>query len=184
MPRRFWVSLVLLLLCLAMAVGSLFSVRWTGRGGAVCIALGQGTAWCWSGKPGDMRGAGVEVGGWSGDALLWKPEWERAQKVWVSRPRARSAVQIVGLSVRVPMYVPLLLLSLTTGLLWRANRLSIRRARAGQCRSCGYDLSGTPQRCPECGREVSGGVFRALLRRLGVRPRGFPLSGAAGSAPA
>jgi hypothetical protein len=166
-----------------MGVGSLFSVRWTSGRGATCIALSQGTAWCWSGKPGDMRGAGFEVGGWSGDALLWRPEWEPAQKVWVSRPGARTATQIVGLSVRVPMYLPLLLLMAGTGLLWWRNRPSVRRARLGQCPGCGYDLAGSPRRCPECGREVAGGAIRALLRLLGLRPRALPLSGRAGAAP-
>jgi hypothetical protein len=180
MPRRFWIALALLALCLVLSGASLFSVRWISRSGATCIALGQGTAWGWIGRPGDFPRpasavAGWVVGGWSGDALLWKPELERAQKVWVARPGARAAVQIVGLSVRVPMYLPLLAMLACTGLLWQANRRSVRRARRGQCPGCGYDLAGSPRRCPECGREAEPGPIRALLRRLGLGARHGPL---------
>jgi hypothetical protein len=55
------------------------------------------------------------------------------------------------------LFLPLPLLATTFAVppaLWlRRRRRAARRARAGLCPSCGYDLRQTPDRCPECGRE-------------------------------
>ncbi len=53
-------------------------------------------------------------------------------------------------NVRIPFWVPFLLIALPTGyLFWSDHR---RRMRAGCCEKCGYDLTGnTTGRCPECG---------------------------------
>ena len=49
-------------------------------------------------------------------------------------------------------FVAMLLISPATWALTERRRRRRRRGlRPGKCRSCGYDLRATPQRCPECG---------------------------------
>jgi hypothetical protein len=51
------------------------------------------------------------------------------------------------------LYFPL---SVFPGIWLLGKRREVVRRRAGLCVGCGYDLRGTPGKCPECGREVKG----------------------------
>lgn len=42
---------------------------------------------------------------------------------------------------------------------WPWRDIQARRARAGLCPSCGYDLRASKGRCPECGARINGGRF-------------------------
>jgi hypothetical protein len=53
--------------------------------------------------------------------------------------------------VTIPLWIPLVLVAMPTGLLWRRNR----RPPPGHCPHCGYNLTGNVSGvCPECGRRI------------------------------
>jgi hypothetical protein len=52
--------------------------------------------------------------------------------------------------IAMPCWAIVLWLLITPGM-WYRRRRRDRRAAHGFCRSCGYDLRASPERCPECG---------------------------------
>jgi hypothetical protein len=46
------------------------------------------------------------------------------------------------------------------GTRWLKRYLMSRRPKPGCCRSCGYDLRASRQRCPECGTLIAPAVFK------------------------
>jgi hypothetical protein len=81
--------------------------------------------------------------------------------------------------VWVPLWVPTVPPLIATGAAWRLDAVARRRARAGCCAKCGYDLRGLREGavCPECGSPFSPAKVSALasaaarLWSWALRPR-------------
>jgi hypothetical protein len=55
------------------------------------------------------------------------------------------------LCIAAPSWIPPIPFAACGVMLWVRHRARCRRASAGLCTTCGYDLRATPDRCPECG---------------------------------
>jgi hypothetical protein len=73
----------------------------------------------------------------------------------------------VGTGIEMPYWLPAMLFGCLPALAAkRAVQRFLRRerSRAGRCRTCGYDLRASPDRCPECGTETSAADQRGNKR--------------------
>jgi hypothetical protein len=98
------------------------------------------------------------------DALNWIPpqgffewlgfQWRRTVSgVFGNFSVLAPADELVYLAI--PYWFLALLAAIGPALKWRAVARVRRVRRMGLCVNCGYDLRGSPDRCPECGREVT-----------------------------
>jgi hypothetical protein len=86
----------------------------------------------------------------SPDPTCWHPRFETVG--------LDSAVFVKWWLV-IPFWVPVLVSSVATVILFRGVR---RKQRKGSCRSCGYDLTGNMSGvCPECGTPIADGRRKA-----------------------
>ncbi len=157
-PRRLrWRALLKwsgTLACLLILLAAAACLRWryvainVGRNSLVSIQEGSvWVGWGGSGWLGHSMPRAVQVGppyanlgaaadNWSKRGILW-PQW-RDLRPWG-----------IGVDIRVPLWIPVVLLGAPTAWLWWRDR---RRVPAGCCAACGYDLTGNVSgRCPECG---------------------------------
>jgi hypothetical protein len=98
-----------------------------------------------------------------GESLPVRTIHGRAGTAWIeylTRSRDGPPMPMAGWASQVR--IPLLPLATVLALPWGARATfrwgqRVRNLRRGQqdlCAACGYDLRATPDRCPECGRDV------------------------------
>jgi hypothetical protein len=77
--------------------------------------------------------------------------------VWTPVLGLRRDTWIMG----VRPWLPMALLAVMPAMWLERRRAAHRARRLGLCAGCGYDLRGTPHRCPECGAMPVAGPFAA-----------------------
>jgi hypothetical protein len=158
------------LMALVLCVGSFGLYLRAGRLDSFHLRTGNGTYYFLEAGPGRIeldrsrgaqRAAGWEIGhcvyGTSRFDLPGLSFWNRIG-FWSGFTGARTMTD--GTYVRfdqmlAPPWAAGALFGAVPGIwVWKtfgARRQQRRRREVRQCRSCGYDLRATPQRCPECG---------------------------------
>jgi len=93
--------------------------------------------------------------------ITWREQRQAEQKPYwlVQIPFFATLLVLVFLRLPREIFFPVMcvLIVLPAGIIrWMSRRDSIReeRFRRGLCLTCGYDLRGGHERCPECGRAV------------------------------
>jgi hypothetical protein len=93
------------------------------------------------------------TGVWDRPGSMLKRAGFMAEHWRTSRGSGFVALWSVGWDVAVPHWFLALLFSLWPAIVLgrHRQRRADRRRAAGLCAGCGYDLRGSPDRCPECG---------------------------------
>jgi hypothetical protein len=88
----------------------------------------------------------------------WTPgesEWRWGGFQWIRIDRLEPNSWSIQRSIVLPYWLPCLLTAITPTIWLRARLVRSGRKRRGFCVSCGYDLHATPERCPECGKDMA-----------------------------
>jgi hypothetical protein len=143
-----WTGLAVCVLLLIVDVASVWwRVYWASQQRDRCVRFAWGeSVVTWT--RGGARIIGVSSG-WHAHRLItpgieW---WPTIQTYSPLRAPPRRFI-----SVAIPLWIPLVVVAIPTGFLWRRER---KRPRPGHCPHCRYDLTGNVSGvCPECGDQV------------------------------
>lgn len=86
----------------------------------------------------------------------WPGDW-RFAGFGVFKTSIRHYVELpasTGYAVAIPHWFLMLITIAPGARRWLVNRRRQARRAAGVCEGCGYDLRESPERCPECGRDI------------------------------
>ena len=153
-------SLIGLLLSMGLWGVSYFNVVYFGhhfRGEGFALQYG-----CLRLSQGDLASfSGWRWGGYQGCRTVWIPTGSRYYP-WEYYPSDSLAVfqywPGIAWMVVIPLWFPtMLFLSISIPMTRLYRRRSRRkRKKLGLCLECGYDLRGSKERCPECGKSFLG----------------------------